>query len=77
MVRDLYYQLAQTQAQMGNAESNERYLVELEAETERNLAQQTALKGDSLSVRAKLSQQRYQLLNLRDNEPNRAKHFEG
>lgn len=67
-VRDLYYQLAQTQAQIGNAESNEKYLVELEAETERNLAQQTALKGDSLSVRAKLSQQRYQLLNLRDTE---------
>ena len=67
-VRDLYYQIAQTQTQIGNAESNEKYLVELEAETDRNLAQQTALKGDSLSVRAKLSQQRYQLFNLRDTE---------
>src|SRR5215467_84253 len=65
-VRDLYYQIAQTQTQIGNAESNEKYLVELEAETDRNLTQQTALKGDSLAVRAKLSQQRYQLLNLRD-----------
>ena len=35
---------------------------------DRNLAQQTVLKGDSLSVRAKLSQQRYQLLNLHDTE---------
>jgi outer membrane protein TolC len=67
-VRDLYYQIAQTQTQIGNAEANEKYLVELEAETDRNLAQQTALKGDSLSVRAKLSQQRYQLFNLRDTE---------
>jgi outer membrane protein TolC len=67
-VRDLYYQIAQTQTQIGNAESNEKYLAELEAETDRNLVQQTALKGDSLSVRAKLSQQRYQLLNLRDTE---------
>src|SRR5215813_271538 len=64
-VRDIYYQIAQTQTQIGNAESNEKYLVELEAETDRNLAQQTALKGDSLAIRAKLSQQRYQLLNLR------------
>src|SRR5215472_7702120 len=61
-VRDLYYQIAQTQTQVGNAESNEKYLMELESETNRNLLQQTALKGDSLSVRAKLSQQRYQLL---------------
>ena len=67
-VRDLYYQIAQTQTQIGNAEANEKYLVELEAETDRNLAQQTALKGDSLSVRAKLSQQSYQLFNLRDTE---------
>jgi len=67
-VRDLYYQIAQTQTQVGNAESSEKYLVELEEETDRNLAQQTALKGDSLSVRAKLSQQRYQMLNLRDTE---------
>jgi outer membrane protein TolC len=67
-VRDVYYQIAQTQTQIGNAESSEKYLVELKAETDRNMAQQTALKGDSLSVGAKLSQQRYELLNLRDTE---------
>jgi outer membrane protein TolC len=65
-VRDLYYQIAQTQTQIENAEANEKYLAELQAETDRNLAQQAALKGDSLSVKAKLSHQRYQLLNLRD-----------
>jgi len=65
-VRDLYYQIAQTQAQIERGEANEKYLAELEVETDRNLAQQTALKGDSLSVKAQLSQQRYQLLNLRD-----------
>lgn len=67
-VRDLYYQIAQTQMQIENAEANEKYLVEIEAETDRNLAQQTALKGDILSARAKLSQQRYELLNLSDTE---------
>jgi outer membrane protein TolC len=65
-VRDLYYQIAQTQAQVASAEANVKYLVDLQAETDRNLAEQTALKGDSLAVKAKLSQQRYQLLTLRD-----------
>lgn len=65
-VRDLYYQIAQIQTQIEDAEANEKYLAELQVETDRKLAEQAVLKGDSLSVRAKLSQQRYQLLNLRD-----------
>jgi outer membrane protein len=65
-VRDLYYQIVQTQTQLASAEVNVKYLVDLQAETDRNLAEQTALKGDSLAVKAKLSQQRYQLLTLRD-----------
>ena len=65
-VRDLYCQVAQTQTQIESIEANVKYLVDLQAETDRNLAEQTALKGDSLAVRAKLSQQRYQLLTLRD-----------
>ena len=65
-VRALYYQIAQTQTQIESAEAMEKYLVELQAETDRKLAQLTVLKGDSLAVRARLSQQRYQLVNLRD-----------
>ncbi len=65
-VRDLYYQIAQTQTQIESAEADVKYLVDLQAETDRNLVEQTALKGDSLAVKAKLSQQRYQLLTLRD-----------
>jgi outer membrane protein len=65
-VRELYYQIAQIQTQVESAEANVKYLVDLQAETDRNLAEQAALKGDSLSVKAKLSQQRYQLLTLRD-----------
>src|SRR5262252_4909191 len=65
-VRDLYYQIAQTQTQIESGQAMEKYLVELQGETDRNLAQLAALKGDSLAVRAKLSQQRYQLVNLRD-----------
>lgn len=65
-VRSLYYQIAQTQTQIESAEAMEKYLVELQAETDRKLAQFTVLKGDSLTVRARLSQQRYQLVTLRD-----------
>jgi outer membrane protein TolC len=65
-VRDTYYQIAQTQTQIESGEAMEKYLVELQAETDRKLAQLTVLKGDSLTVRARLSQQRYQLVDLRD-----------
>jgi len=65
-IRDLYYQIAQTQAQIESTEANVKYLVDLGAETDRNVAEQAALKADSLAVRAKLSQQRYQLLTLRN-----------
>ena len=65
-VRDLYYQIAQTQSQIESAEANVKYLVDLAAETDRNVAEQAALKADILAVRAKLSQQRYQLLTLRN-----------
>lgn len=65
-VRDLYYQIAQTQTQIESAQAMEKYLVELQGETDRKLAELTVLKGDSLAVRARLSQQRYQLVKLRD-----------
>jgi outer membrane protein len=65
-VRDLYYQIAQTQTRIASAEANVKYLVDLQPETDRNLAEQALLKGDSLAVKAKLSQQRYQLLTSRD-----------
>ena len=65
-VRELYYQIAQTQTQVESAEAIEKYLVELGGETNRKLVELAVLKGDSLSVRARLSQQRYQLVKLRD-----------
>jgi outer membrane protein TolC len=65
-VRDVYYQIAQTQSQVESAKAMEKYLVELQGQTDRQLLELAVLKGDSLAVRARLSQQRYQLLNLRD-----------
>jgi outer membrane protein len=65
-VKEAYYQIVQTQTQIGSAQESLKYLTELAALTERNLAEQTVLKSDSLNVKAKLSQQRYQLLVLQD-----------
>ena len=65
-VKEAYFQIVQTQTQISSAKESLKYLTELAAVTERNLAEQTVLKSDSLNVRAKLSQQRYQLLVLED-----------
>ena len=65
-VKEAYYQIVQTQTQISSAQESLKYLTELSALTERNLAEQTVLKSDSLNVKAKLSQQRYQLLVLQD-----------
>jgi outer membrane protein len=65
-VKEAYYQIVQTQTQIASAQESLKYLTELAALTDRNLAEQTVLKSDSLNVKAKLSQQRYQLLVLED-----------
>jgi outer membrane protein len=65
-VKESYYQIVQTQTQISSAQESVKYLTELASLTERNLAEQTVLKSDSLNVKAKLSQQRYQLLVLQD-----------
>lgn len=66
-VKQAYYQLLQLQSQIASAEVSLNYLKELLAFTDRNLAQETVLKSESLSVKAKLSQQRFQLMTLNDN----------
>jgi outer membrane protein TolC len=65
-VKAAYYQIVQTQTQISSAQESLKYLTELAAVTDRNLAEQTVLKSDSLNVKARLSQQRYQLLVLQD-----------
>jgi outer membrane protein TolC len=65
-VKDTYYQLAQFQSQVESAKAAVKALIELCALTERRLSAQTVLASDSLTVKAKLKQQRYQLLALQD-----------
>jgi outer membrane protein TolC len=65
-VKEAYYQVAQMQGQVESAKAAVQALVELSTLTERRLNAQTVLASDSLTVKAKLKQQRYQLLRLQD-----------
>lgn len=65
-VKQAYYALTQLESQITSAEINVKYLEELSAYTDRNLAVETVLKSDALNVKAKLSLQKYQSLTLRN-----------
>jgi len=65
-VKDAYYRAVQLQAQVEGAKADVQYLTELSKLTDRRLSAQTVLASDSLTVKAKLKQQRYQLLTLQD-----------
>jgi outer membrane protein TolC len=65
-VKDAYYQLAQLQTQVGSAKATVQALMALAVVTEQRLSAQTVLASDSLTVKARLKQQRYQLLVLQN-----------
>jgi outer membrane protein len=65
-VKEAYYQVLQLQAQVASARAAVQSLSELSTLTEQRLAQETVLLSDSLTVKAKLKQQRYQLLTAED-----------
>jgi outer membrane protein TolC len=65
-VKEAYYQVAQLQAQVASARAAVQTLTELSTLTGQRLAQETVLQSESLTVKAKLKQQRYQLLAAED-----------
>lgn len=65
-VKQAYSQITQIQSQIASGDVSLQYLRELSGYTQRRLAENTALKSDELSVKARLSQQEYQLLTLRN-----------
>jgi len=65
-VKEAYYQVAQLQAEVASAKAAVQALIELSTLTEHRLSQETVLASDSLTVKAKLKQQRYQLLVVQD-----------
>jgi outer membrane protein len=65
-VKEAYYQVAELQAQVASARAAVRSLSELSTLTEQRLAKETVLLSESLTIKAKLKQQRYQLLTAED-----------
>jgi outer membrane protein len=65
-VKEAYFQVAELQAQVASAKAAVQSLSELSTLTEQRLAQETVLLSDSLNVKAKLKQPRYQLLTAED-----------
>jgi outer membrane protein len=65
-VKEAYYRVAELQAQVTSARAAVQSLSELSTLTEQRLGQETVLLSESLTVKAKLKQQRYQLLLAED-----------
>jgi outer membrane protein len=70
-VRQVYYEVLQSQSQHESQESMVKYLKELQQLIERRVGQQAALEADKLSVKAELSKAVYQLTTIEDTLANR------
>ena len=65
-VKQLYYKILQSQSALEVSEETLKLYRELDREVEDQLAQQTALKADSLDVKARLAKTEYDALVLRN-----------
>ena len=65
-VRQVYYEVLQSQSQHESQESMVKYLQELQQLTERRFGQQAALEADKLSVKAEVAKAVYQLTAIED-----------
>ncbi|MBX7187753.1 MAG: TolC family protein [Vicinamibacteria bacterium] len=65
-VKESYYQIVETQSRIRSAREALTYLSELEGLAVRNLEKEVVLRSDVLTVKARLSQARYQLVVLED-----------
>lgn len=65
-VRESYYGIAQAQGQLHAAETAVAYLKELQTEAQNNLAQQTILQSDAMTVTANLKNAEYQQAGAED-----------
>ncbi len=65
-VKQTYYALLRTQSALASSEENLKFDRELDRTTEQYVAEKTALKSDSMDVKAKIAQEEYNNLMLRD-----------
>jgi len=64
--KQVYYNLVQAQAALHASQENLRYYHELDRVTDGYVLERTALKGDSLEVKARVAQEEYTVLKLTD-----------
>src|SRR5260370_39837819 len=65
-VKQTYYAILRTQSSLASSEENLKFDRELDRTTEQYVAEKTALKSDSMDVKAKIAQEEYNNLMLRD-----------
>jgi outer membrane protein TolC len=65
-VKQTYYAILRTQSSLASSEENLKFDRELDRTTEQYVAEKTALKSDSMEVKAKIAQEEYNNLVLRD-----------
>ena len=65
-VKQVYYAILRTQSSLASSEENLKFDRELDRTTEQYVAEKTALKSDSMDVKAKIAQEEYNNLTLRD-----------
>jgi outer membrane protein TolC len=65
-VKQTYYAILRTQSSLASSEENLKFDQELDRTTEQYVAEKTALKSDSMEVKAKIAQEEYNNVMLRD-----------
>ena len=65
-VKKAYYAILQTQSSLRSSEENLKFDLELERTTEQQVIEKAALKAESMSVKARIAQERYSTLSLRN-----------
>jgi outer membrane protein TolC len=65
-VKQTYYALLRTQSALASSEENLKFDRELDRTTEQYVAEKTALRSDSMDVKAKIAHEEYNNLMLRD-----------
>ena len=65
-VKKAYYAILQTQSSLAASEENLKFDLELNRTTEQQVAEKAALKSESMAVKARVAQEQYNSLSLRD-----------
>jgi len=65
-VKKAYYAILQTQSSLASSEENLKFDIELDRTTEQQVAEKAALKSESMAVKARVAQEQYNSLSLRN-----------